>query len=74
MLESIFGLYIDITISYFLTFFLWSIKHSNMVYELFITFWKCQDTQPLFIYFGMYLVLTFIEKLFSIVCCLFLLY
>ena len=44
MFEAIFGFYIEITFSYFLIFFLRSVNYSNLVYELFITFWKCQDT------------------------------
>ena len=48
------------TLSYFFIFFFWSVNYTNTVYILCITFWKCQDTQTLF---GIYLVLTYIEKL-----------
>ena len=44
MFQAIFGFYFDITISYFLIFFLRSVNYSNVFYELFVTFWKCQDT------------------------------
>ena len=43
------------TLSYFLTFFFWSVNYANMVYLLLITFGKCQDTQTLF---EIYMVLT----------------
>ena len=33
---------------YHLPFF-WSLNWENLVYKLWITFWKCQDTQTLFI-------------------------
>ena len=47
-------------LSYFLTFFFWSGNYANMVYILCITVGKCQDIQTLF---GLYLVLTYIERL-----------
>ena len=48
------------TLSYFFIFFLWSVNNTNMVYILCITSRKCQDTQKLF---GIYLVLTYIQRL-----------
>ena len=33
-------------------FFFWSVNYANLVYNLFITFWKCQDTQTLFVLEG----------------------
>ena len=33
---------------FYLTFF-WSVNCENLIYKLCITFWKCQDTQTLFI-------------------------
>ena len=47
------------TLSYF-TFFFRSVNYTNMVYILCIIFWKYQDRQTLC---GIYLVLTYIERL-----------
>ena len=48
------------TFNYFLIFFLWSVNYTYMVYILCITFGKPENTQTLF---GIYLVLTYIERL-----------
>ena len=48
------------TLSYFFIFFFWSLNYENMVYILYVTFGKCQDTQTLF---GIYLVMIYIERL-----------
>ena len=50
-------------------FFFWSVNYVNLVYKIFITFWKCQDTQTLFILEGIYY--WHIERFFSTVCCFF---
>ena len=36
------------SVKYVWNFFFWSINYSNLVYKVCITFWKCQDTQTLF--------------------------
>ena len=48
------------TLGYFFVFFYCSVNYTDMVYILYITFGKCQDTQTLF---GINLVLTYIERL-----------
>ena len=50
--------------------FFWYVNYANLVFKLFITLWKCQDTQSLFILEGI-LVLTYKERFFSAVCCFF---
>ena len=40
------------TTGYSFEFFFWSLKYENLVDNLFITFWKCEDTQALFILEG----------------------
>ena len=50
-IEGIFGFYTVLiissiaTLSYSFNFFFWSVNYTNMVYILYITFGKCQDTQ-----------------------------
>ena len=36
------------SVKYVWNFFFWSVNYSNLVYKVCITFWKCQDTQTLF--------------------------
>ena len=50
-------------------FFFWSGNYVNLVYKIFITFCKCQDTPTLFILKGSYY--WHIERFFSTVCCFF---
>ena len=45
--------------------FFWSVNYANLVYKLFITLWKCQDTQII----AKYLILTNIGSSFSTVYC-----
>ena len=40
------------TLATLLNFFFWSVDYANLVYNLFISFWKCQDTQTFFILEG----------------------
>ena len=49
--------------------FFWSVKYTSLVVKLFIIFWKCQDTHTNIVYIGKYLVLLYIENLFSTVWC-----
>ena len=53
-----------------LIFFFWSVDYADLTFNLFITIWKCKDTQTLFfVYIGKYLVLTYItERLFLTIC------
>ena len=53
------------TPNYFFTFLFWSLNYANMVYILCITFGKPEDDQTLF---GIYLVLTYIERLSRLFC------
>ena len=48
------------TLNYFFIFFFWSVNYTYMVYISCITFGKPENIQTLF---GIYLVLTYIERL-----------
>ena len=47
-------------------FFFWFVNYANVVYKVFIIFWKCQDTQTLLILEG--ISYWHIERFFSTVC------
>ena len=52
-----------------LIFFFWSVNYANLVFKL---LWFGYGTQTVFIVFiGNWLVLTYIERLFSTICCCF---
>ena len=53
-----------------LIFFFWSGDYANLIFNLFITIWKCKDTPTLLIvYIGKYLVLRYITKILILTIC-----